>query len=79
MGGRPGTSDRREDRGRCPVRLGQSPAHPGASASRMPGEHELAGIADRLGPALDLSYPDPETVRLAALAGQTAPAGKGKT
>jgi hypothetical protein len=46
------------------------------SASRMPGEHELAGIADRLRravtSALDLSDPDPEAVRLAALAEQIA-------
>jgi hypothetical protein len=46
------------------------------SASRMPDERELAEIADRLrravAPALDLPYPDPEAVRLAALAGQIA-------
>jgi hypothetical protein len=46
------------------------------SASRMPGEHELAEIADRLrravSPALDLAHPDPEAVRLAALADQIA-------
>jgi hypothetical protein len=47
------------------------------SSSRMPGEHELAEIADTLrravAPALDLPYPDPEAVRLAALADQIAP------
>lgn len=47
------------------------------SSSRMPGEHELAEIADRLrcaiAPAMDLPYPDPEAVRLAALADQIAP------
>jgi hypothetical protein len=47
------------------------------SASRMPGEHELAEIADRLrravSPALDLAHPAPEAVRLAALADQIAP------
>jgi hypothetical protein len=47
------------------------------SASRMPDEHELAEIADRLrravARALDLPYPDPEAVRLAALADQIAP------
>ncbi len=46
------------------------------SASRMPDEHELAEIADRLrravAPALDLAYPDPEAVRLAKLADQIA-------
>jgi hypothetical protein len=47
------------------------------SASRMPGEHELAEIADRLrraiAPALALPCPDPEAVRLAELAEQIAP------
>jgi hypothetical protein len=47
------------------------------SSGRMPGEHELAEIADALrhavAPALALPYPDPEAVRLAALAGQIAP------
>ena len=47
------------------------------SASRMPGEEEVAEIAGRLhravAPALNLSYPDPEAVRLAALAEQIAP------
>jgi hypothetical protein len=47
------------------------------SSSRMPSEHELAEIASRLrravAPALDLPYPDPEAVRLAALADQIAP------
>jgi hypothetical protein len=46
------------------------------SASRMPDEHELAEIADRLrravASALDLAYPDPEAVRLAKLADQIA-------
>ncbi|MGH3192031.1 MAG: hypothetical protein ACRDOL_33255 [Streptosporangiaceae bacterium] len=46
------------------------------SASRMPDEHELAEIADRLrravAPALDLAYPGPEAVRLAKLADQIA-------
>ena len=51
------------------------------SASRMPGEHELAEIAGRLrsavAAALDLPYPAPEAVRLAALADQiTRPAGE---
>lgn len=49
------------------------------SASRMPGEHELAEIADQLrravAMALDVDCPDPEAVRLAALAEQIAPAG----
>lgn len=44
------------------------------STSRMPAEHKLAEIADRLrravAPALDLPYPDPEAVRLAKLADQ---------
>lgn len=48
------------------------------SASRMPGGYELADIAARLrlavAPALDLSCPDPEAVRLADLADQIAPA-----
>jgi hypothetical protein len=47
------------------------------SASRMPDPHDLAEIANRLrravAPALDLPYPDPEAVRLAALADQIAP------
>jgi hypothetical protein len=47
------------------------------SASRMPDERELAEIADRLrravAPALDLAHPDPEAVRLAALADQITP------
>lgn len=47
------------------------------SASRMPDEHELAGIASRLrravAAALDLAHPDPDAVRLAALADQIAP------
>lgn len=47
------------------------------SASRMPGEYDLAEIAGLLrravAPALDLPYPDPEAVRLAALADQIAP------
>jgi len=42
----------------------------------MPGEHELAEIADGLcravAPALGLAHPDPEAVRLAALADQIA-------
>jgi hypothetical protein len=47
------------------------------SAGRLPGAHELTEIADMLrhavARALDLPYPDPEAVRLAALAGQIAP------
>jgi hypothetical protein len=47
------------------------------SASRMPGEHDLAEITDRLrravAPALNLPFPDPEAVRLAAIADQIAP------
>jgi hypothetical protein len=43
----------------------------------MPHESELAEIAAMLrravAPALDLAYPDPEAVRLAALADQIAP------
>lgn len=55
----------------------QSPARTRElSASRMPDEQELAEIADRLrravAPALDLAHPDPEAVRLAALADQIA-------
>ena len=46
------------------------------SAARMPDDHELAEIADRLrravAPALDLAYPDPDAVRLAKLADQIA-------
>ncbi|MGH3182472.1 MAG: hypothetical protein ACRDOE_11285, partial [Streptosporangiaceae bacterium] len=47
------------------------------SSSRMPHQDELAEIAGRLrravAPALDLPHPDPEAVRLAALADQIAP------
>ncbi len=47
------------------------------SASRMPHESELAEIAAMLrravAPALDLACPDPEAVRLAAIADQIAP------
>jgi hypothetical protein len=47
------------------------------SARRMPGEHELAEIADlvrrAVAPALDLPCPDPGAVRLAAIADQIAP------
>jgi hypothetical protein len=43
----------------------------------MPHKDELAEIAGRLrravAPALDLPHPDPEAVRLAALADQIAP------
>jgi hypothetical protein len=50
------------------------------SARRMPGEHELAEIASRLrravAAALDLAHPDPEAIRLAALADQIAPRQK---
>jgi hypothetical protein len=46
------------------------------SASRMPDEHELTEIAERLrravASALDLAHPDPEAVRLAKLADQIA-------
>ena len=47
------------------------------SSGRMPHESVLAEIAGTLrravAPALDLPYPDPEAVRLAALAEQIAP------
>jgi hypothetical protein len=47
------------------------------SASRMPDEHWLAEIADSLrsalAPALDLPHPDPEAVRLSAVADQISP------
>lgn len=49
----------------------------------MPGEHELAEIADRLRRAvasvLDLPYSDPEAVRLAALAEQIPPRTAGNS
>lgn len=49
------------------------------SSRRMPHESVLAEIAGTLrraiAPALDLPYPDPEAVRLAALAEQIAPKG----
>jgi len=52
------------------------------SASRLPGAHELAEIADRLrravAPALDLPHPAPEALRLAALAELIAPQTAGK-
>jgi hypothetical protein len=52
------------------------------SASRLPGAHELAEIAERLRravtPALDLPYPDPEAVRLAALAELIVPRAAGE-
>jgi hypothetical protein len=52
------------------------------SRLRMPGEDTLATIADSLratvAASLALPHPDPEAVRLAALAGQIAPAGKEK-
>ncbi len=53
------------------------------SRLRMPGEDTLAAIAATLRAAvaasLALPHPDPEAIRLAALAGQIAPADKGRT
>jgi hypothetical protein len=50
------------------------------SVSRLPDAQDLAEIANRLrravAPALDLPYPAPEAVRLAALAEQIAPRGQ---
>jgi len=47
------------------------------SARRMPHPKDLAAIADQLrravGPALALPYPDPEAVRLTALADSISP------
>jgi hypothetical protein len=74
--------DRRTDHRRDTARLGQPPAHPRVVCQPDAGEHELAEIADRLrravAPALDLPYPDPEAVRLAALAEQIAPRTAGE-